>query len=150
MIRNGKAGRVILHASCVAHRGRGVLILGPSGSGKSTLALDLLALGAALVADDRTLLRADAGRIIADAPDTLRGLIEARGVGILRAPAHGPVALALAVDLARAEPERLPPMRRLELLGCALPLVWGAGRVHLASILLQYLVGGRADDDLRL
>ena len=29
---------MILHASCVAHRGRGLLILGPSGAGKSTLA----------------------------------------------------------------------------------------------------------------
>jgi len=140
---------MILHASCVAHRGRGLLILGPSGAGKSGLALEMLAFGALLVADDRTLLRREGGRIIADAPESLRGLIEARGAGILHATAHGPVELALAVDLARPEPLRLPPDRRLDLLGGTLPLVLGAGRVHLASILLQYLAAGRADTDLR-
>ena len=40
---------MIMHASCIAHRGRGLLILGPSGAGKSTLALEMMAFGAALV-----------------------------------------------------------------------------------------------------
>lgn len=93
----------------------GLLILGASGAGKSGLALEMMARGAVLVADDRTVLRREAGGLVADAPDSLRGLIEARGVGILRARAHGPVTLALAVDLARAEPERLPPDRRIDL-----------------------------------
>lgn len=140
---------MILHASCIAHRGRGLLILGGSGAGKSTLALRMMAHGAALVADDRTLLRQEGARIIADAPDSLRGLIEARGIGILHARAHGPVDLALAVDLDRPEPERLPPDRRFALFDRDLPLVLGAGRVHLASMLLQYLDCGRADTDLR-
>lgn len=140
---------MILHASCVAHRGRGLLILGASGAGKSGLALEMMARGAVLVADDRTVLRGEAGGLVADAPDSLRGLIEARGVGILRARAHGPVTLALAVDLDRAEPERLPPDRRIDLLDSDLALVLGAGRVHLASMLLQYLDSGRADTELR-
>lgn len=140
---------MILHASCVAHRGRGLLILGASGAGKSGLALEMMARGAVLVADDRTVLRREAGGLVADAPDSLRGLIEARGVGILRARAHGPVTLALAVDLDRAEPERLPPDRRIDLLDSDLALVLGAGRVHLASMLLQYLDSGRADTELR-
>jgi HPr kinase/phosphorylase len=144
-----KGTTVILHASCIAHRGRGLLILGASGAGKSGLALEMLALGAELVADDRTLLRREPGAIIADAPDSLRGLIEARGVGILRARAHGPVELALAVDLDRAEPARLPPDRRLDLFDSDLPLVLGAGCVHLAVMLLQYLDCGRADTELR-
>lgn len=139
---------MILHASCIAHRGRGLLILGASGSGKSALAFQMMAFGAMLVADDRTLLRDEGGRIVADAPEALRGLIEARGIGILRARAHGPVDLALAVDLDRVEPERLPPDRRLDLFDRGLPLVLGAGRVHLASMLLQYLDAGRADTDL--
>ena len=139
---------MILHASCIAYRERGLLILGPSGAGKSTLALQMMALGAALVADDRTVLRREGGRILADAPDSIRGRIEARGVGILHAAPHGAVELALAVDLARPEPDRLPPDRRLDLMGRSVPLVLGAGRVHLASILLQYLVAGRADTDL--
>ncbi|WP_369011391.1 HPr kinase/phosphorylase, partial [Escherichia ruysiae] len=100
---------MIQHASCIPHRERGLLILGPSGAGKSVLALQMMALGAALVADDRTVLRREGGRILADAPDSIRGRIEARGVGILHAAPHGPVELALAVDLARPEPDRLPP-----------------------------------------
>jgi HPr kinase/phosphorylase len=81
------------------------------------------------------------------APPSIRGRIEARGVGILKARAHGPVDLVLAVDLAQAEPDRLPPDRQLDLGLGRLPLVLGAGRVHLASILLQYLEGGRADTE---
>jgi HPr kinase/phosphorylase len=74
-----------LHASCVALGDRAVLILGPAGSGKSTLALMLMAHGAGLVADDRTELRSVSGRLRARAPDTIRGKIEARGMGILAA-----------------------------------------------------------------
>lgn len=139
---------MIVHASCVAHQGCGLLILGPSGAGKSTLALEMMAFGAGLVADDRTVLRAEEGGIIADSPAAIRGRIEARGVGILNARACGPVTLVLAVDLGRPEPDRLPPARQLELPLGQLPLVLGAGHVHLASTLLQYLEGGRADTDL--
>lgn len=137
---------MIVHASCVELRGRGLLILGRSGAGKSTLALDMMALGAGLVADDRTALVREGDRIIADAPATIRGQIEARGVGILGAVPSGPVPLALVVDLDRPEPERLPPHRLHPLLGLDLPLVLGAERAHLCSALLQYLAGGRIDD----
>ena len=141
---------LILHASCVAWQGRGLLILGASGAGKSTLAVEMMAFGPALVADDRVLLRRDtesAGRLIADCPESIRGRIEARGVGILNARPHGPVALALAVDLSRPEPQRLPVHHKLDLLGCSLPLVLGQGRAHLAPVLLQYLNSGRWDPD---
>ncbi len=46
-----------LHASAVAVDGRGCLITGASASGKSTLALEMIALGAELVADDRVDVR---------------------------------------------------------------------------------------------
>jgi HPr kinase/phosphorylase len=52
----------LLHASTVAFgRDGGILILGPSGAGKSTLALRLIAAGAQLVADDRTIVMAARG-----------------------------------------------------------------------------------------
>ena len=97
-----------LHASCVAINGRGVLILGPSGAGKSALALQLIALGATLVADDRTDVTRHGEQVIASVPDTIGGLIEARYVGILRVEDHGPVPLGLVVDLAHTEHQRLP------------------------------------------
>jgi HPr kinase/phosphorylase len=83
----------------VAVEGRGVLLVGPSGAGKSALALRLIALGAELVADDRTLVARHGDRLVAAAPASGHGLIEARGVGLLRLPALGAVPLALAVDL---------------------------------------------------
>ena len=71
-----------LHASCAARRGVGVLIIGPPGSGKSRLVLKLIETGFLLVADDRVELT-DA---VASAPTGLRGLIEVRGLGLLRLP----------------------------------------------------------------
>ena len=75
----------------------------------------MMAFGAGLVADDRTLLRRDGDRIIADSPPAIRGRIEARRVGILNARAVGPVPLVLAVDLGQAETDRLPPRRELSI-----------------------------------
>ena len=63
---------VLLHASCVAVKGRALLITGPSGTGKSALALQMMALGADLVADDQTLLQPRAGKLIATAPPAAR------------------------------------------------------------------------------
>lgn len=132
-----------MHASCISIAGQGLLILGPSGSGKSTLALSLMAVGGGLVADDRTCLHRDADRVIADAPDALRGRIEARGLGVLDADAVGPVPLALVIDLGQIEDQRLPPERWHELLGLSFPLVFGPFTPHLAFGLKQYLLKGR-------
>ena len=136
------------HASCVALDGRAALIMGASGQGKSTLALQLMALGAELVADDRTILSLDATAIPpclqADAPPPLRGMIEARGVGLLQARAVGPCAVHLVVDLDRTETARLPDMRRIDLLGQALPLVLRVDGPSFPAAILQYLKAGRA------
>lgn len=134
-----------VHASAVAIGGLGLLILGPSGAGKSALALALMAQGALLVADDRVLLTVRDGRLIAACPVPLSGRIEARGVGILSAPAAGPVPLAQVVDLGRAETMRLPPRRSITLHGIELPLVLGPMGPHLAPALRQLLLGGRCD-----
>ncbi len=135
-----------LHASTVAIAGRGVLIRGASGSGKSALALALLARGAALVADDRTRLARRAGGVLAWAPRGLLGLVEARGVGLLRADPAAPAHLAVVVDLDQAEPHRLPPARHCDILGVALPLVPAASTPHIADALLQWMkTGDRAE-----
>src|SRR6187402_281581 len=96
-----------IHASCVAIGAKGVLLLGPSGAGKSDLALRLIDGGAQLVADDRTILFTNKGALSAKAPATIRGLIEIRGVGIVKMPARAQVKIALVVKLGK-EGERLP------------------------------------------
>lgn len=133
----------ILHASCVAVQGRGLLILGPSGSGKSALALRLLALGAGLVADDRTQLTAADGRLMARCPPPLLGLIEARGVGLLRAEPLSAASVCLVADLGQTEDQRLPPHRRVTILGCELDLVLHPRNDHFPEALLLYLRNGR-------
>ena len=75
----------VIHASCVALGRSAVLLVGPSGSGKSALALELMALGAELVADDRTVLSLHDTGLIASCPASIRGRIDARGVGLLAA-----------------------------------------------------------------
>jgi HPr kinase/phosphorylase len=135
-----------LHASCVAWRGRGVLITGRSGSGKSALALALMALGCDLVADDRTELSLlPDGGLRASCPAAIAGMIEARGVGLLGAVPAGPVRLHLAVTLDVAETARFPPKRSVAHLGCSLPLLHDIGTGHFAPAILQYLKAGRRE-----
>lgn len=132
-----------LHASCIAVDGRGLLILGATGAGKSALALRLLSLGARLVADDRTEVEAEAGRLTARCPAALKGLIEARGVGLLRAPPLASAEIALVADLSRTEDQRLPPHRRITILGCETDLVLGSPSAHFPDALVLYLRHGR-------
>lgn len=134
----------ILHATTVALGDRGVLITGPSGSGKSALGLQLMGLGAVLVADDRTIVRAGQDGLVASAPDSIRGLIEARGVGLLNAKSVATVKLLLAVDLATPETERLPPWRSVEVCGHTLPVLHKIETPHFPSAILQYLSMGRS------
>jgi HPr kinase/phosphorylase len=136
----------VMHASCVAVGARAVLIRGASGCGKSGLALQLMALGARLVSDDRTRLWRDQKGLIADAPDTIRGRIEARGIGILRVPAAGPVPVALLVDLDRSVTDRLPPVAHETVMGVALPRVEKAPHAHFPAAILLYLSHAGQDD----
>ena len=134
-----------IHATAVAlNADRGALILGRSGAGKSELALRLMAYGARLVADDRVDLSVRAGELWVSAPARLSGLIEMRGVGILRADPLPSARIVLVVDLDQQETERLPPMREREVAGVRLPLVLRLQRGHLDVAVLQWLKGGRA------
>lgn len=111
----------LVHGTCVALAGRGILLRGPSGAGKSDLALRLIDGGAMLVADDQTRLERDGDTLLASPPATIAGLLEVRGLGLVRLPHLASSPLHLVVDLVpAAEVERLPEPDTLELLGLAL------------------------------
>lgn len=112
-----------IHASCVSIEGRGLLIGGRSGIGKSDLALRLIDRGAMLIADDYTLLRRTPDGLLASAPETIRGRIEVRGIGILDWPNAPAAQVALYLDL-QGDVQRLPeaPSTRL-LAGVGVPVL---------------------------
>ena len=113
-----------VHATCVAFDGRGVLIRGPAGSGKSDLAARAIDSGARLVADDRVTLARRGDTIVAASPPQLRGMLEIRGLGILRVESDMESPLALVADLAEARTiERMPEVESCDLLGVALPRI---------------------------
>ena len=119
---------LFIQATCVVIEGAGVLLRGPPGSGKSDLALRLIDAGATLVADDGVELRCEGDAVVAclpaAAPDSVRGRIEVRGLGIAPVPTLAETRLGLVVDLVPADAvERLPLPATAELLGTKLPLL---------------------------
>jgi HPr kinase/phosphorylase len=106
-----------------------VLIRGPSGAGKSRLALALIDAARAgglriarLVGDDRVHLSPIGGRLLVRPAAALAGLIELRGVGIIRMPYEPCAVVGLVVDLG-ADGERLPSpeQRQAVIEGITLP-----------------------------
>ncbi len=132
---------MFLHATSVSVLGHGVLILGSSGAGKSSLALQLMAYGAVLISDDQTRIELKDAQLVASAPQSIVGRIEARGVGILNAGHNGPTPLALVVDLEKTEHARLPEAHFHTILGVSLPCLWRAASPHFAPAILQYVSG---------
>ena len=116
---------VQVHATCVDVDGMGVLLRGPPGSGKSDLALRLISGGALLVADDRAEVTAVGGRVMVSPPPEIAGLIEVRGLGILRFEHRDRVPLGLVLDLVPATTvERMAEAGTCNFLGLAFPLWW--------------------------
>lgn len=114
-----------IHATGLVLFGHGVLIRGPSGAGKSLLALELLDLygdRARLVADDRLDMAVVDGRLTMSAPQTIAGLIELRGRGIVRRPFVASAGVELVVDLVPTL-ERMPEASSFttSVLGLVLP-----------------------------
>ena len=97
------------------------VLLGPPGTGKSDLALRLIDGGARLVSDDRLAVERKGDVLIGRAIDSIAGLIEVRGLGIMRIGHCASSRLGLVVALGGAAPPRLPERMTYELLGVALP-----------------------------
>ena len=122
---------MFVHATCVALKHgrawRALLLRGPSGAGKSDVALRLLEAGGRLVADDQTHLAKVGRALIATPPQSLAGLIEVRGIGIVtlgRGQLLARAPLVLLVDLVRpGQVERMPEPAREKVLGVDLPKV---------------------------
>ncbi len=101
--------RMLMHASCAARDGLGVLLTGAPGSGKSDLLLRLLDRGFVLVADDQVEIGTDG---MARPPESLAGLLEVRGLGLMRFPFMAAARPVLVAELVGAAAPRLPQPRQ--------------------------------------
>ncbi|WP_169054143.1 HPr kinase/phosphatase C-terminal domain-containing protein [Nitratireductor sp. XY-223] len=143
-----------IHATALVVGETGVLVVGPPGAGKSRLAEEFIQSAllrgrfAALIADDQVFLRAAGGRIVAIAPEPIRGLMEMRGTGIVRTKSLRQAVMHIAVSVEfTGAGDRLPdPATRREFLpGLSLPLVYmQPGRLSDPFALFQ----ARLDDGL--
>ena len=133
-----------IHASSVLVGEAGLLIRGEPGSGKSSLAVALIetatqrGLFARLVGDDRMMVSASAGRVVARPHPAIAGLVERRGLGLTPLPAAAGAVIRLVVDLAPEAPARLPEPEALvtTLCGVALPrLELGPGAERPSHVL---------------
>lgn len=138
-----------VHATAIVAGQTGILFLGPSGSGKSAAALACLSSAAArgwhaaLVADDRTVLTARSDCLIAACPESIAGLIEIRGTGLVGLPYQKRAVIHLAVAVGSPDAaSRLPiENERFSCIGTDVPLMrlWHDGATDpLASIVLRH------------
>lgn len=115
---------LLVYGTAVAIDGEAILLRGPSGAGKSDLALRLIDRGACLVADDQALLQRLEERVVVRAPEQIAGMIEVRGVGLVRVDWLAEARLALIADLLPlGQIERMPEPRVETVLDVAVPLI---------------------------
>lgn len=109
-----------IHASCVEFKGKGILLLGKSGSGKSDITLRLIEnLGANLVADDRTNITLKNNQIIASCPSNILGLLEVRGIGLVKFQSKPETKIDVVINLVDnfSQIERIPQKKYWEYQG---------------------------------
>lgn len=99
-----------------------VLLRGLSGAGKSDLAGRLIDAGGVLISDDQVALERRQDKIYADSVESIRGLLEVRGVGLLKYPVAAATRLRLVIDLVKKEEvPRLPEWSEVDILGVHIP-----------------------------
>ncbi len=100
--------------------------MGPSGSGKSDLALRLIMnKNAKLVADDRTDICNQNGKLTATCPSTILGKMEVRGIGICNFSPCPQTEIKLVVNLLldSQNVERLPEKQTICFCGINIPQI---------------------------
>lgn len=93
--------------------GKGILLRGPSGLGKSELALRLLDRGHQLISDDALQLEKMGDKVLASAPELLRGRLNIRELGVINIESHFGIAalrknhsIDLMIELLSVEPQK--------------------------------------------
>lgn len=131
-----------VHASAVSIGGHAVLISGRPGSGKSDLALRLIDRGAVLVSDDYTIVTRSGKKLLASPPETIRGRIEVRGIGLVELPHETAVPVALVIDIDEPVPRMPEPDRTRLIADIAVPLFALAAYEASAPIKVEQIVKG--------
>jgi HPr kinase/phosphorylase len=93
------------------------------------------------------LLRRAGDALIAAPAPAGGGLIEARGVGLLRLPYARAARVALVIDLDAAETDRLPPRRSARLLGVETPLLFASEKPRAGLVAALLARDGPLDPD---
>jgi serine kinase of HPr protein (carbohydrate metabolism regulator) len=119
--------KMTLHSTAVAIRSPqgecgAVLLRGASGSGKSDLAFRLIGLGAELICDDQVMLERHNDVLLASSIAAIHGLLEIRGVGLVKYAVSPPTPVRLIIDLVpKGQVPRLPDWEKLDILGIEVP-----------------------------
>jgi HPr kinase/phosphorylase len=118
---------IILHGTAVLLKSvdfppSAVFLRGRSGSGKSDLAFRLIEAGGQLVCDDQVAFERRQDKVYVGAVETIRGLLEVRGVGLIHTQVADPSRLRVVIDLVAHEAvPRLPEIETVDILGVAIP-----------------------------
>lgn len=110
-------------STCVAVGGRAILVEGAPGMGKSSLALALIDRGALLVGDDSVMLEEHQGVLYAMPHPNTRGLLEVRGVGLVRMAVEARVPVALLLHLDESAPRHVETTPTVDMGGVAIPCI---------------------------
>ena len=136
-----------IHTTCIALEGQAILLRGASGSGKSDLALRLMDEGWSLVADDYTEIKVHDGQLHASPPDTLKGLLEVRGIGLIQVAYVKDIPIVAAFDLlAFDDIERLPESTYLTLESIDVPLYTLHGHETSAPAKIRIALKAQAEN----
>ena len=139
-----------LYATAITYCDYGVLIRGPSGSGKSDLALRLIDDGASLIADDQVIIKAVRQKLYLSPPDSISGLIEVRGIGVIKINYVRDIRLHLIIDLDQGNKiQRIPIMNKELIKNISVP-VFNLNAFEISTLVKIKIILGYLDKKIEL